>query len=409
MNAAIRTLGTAAVAAAAMYWMDPASGRRRRARLRDKLVSTAGDVKGTVDAGGRDLAHRVRGLAARVRSASTEDEVSDAVLSERVRACLGRVVSHPGAIEVHASQGRVVMSGEVLAREYQPLLRAIEAVRGVEAVEDRLGIHDTATGISALQGGRPRRSPRFELLQERWSPGARLVTSAVGGALLVNGLMRSRTVLGLAGAATGGALLARSALNVPLKRIAGVTGRRGIEVRKTLHVLAPVEQVFQTLSFYENFPLFMRNVRSVRMHADGRSHWSVAGPGGITLQWDAVTTRLEPNRLLAWRTVASSAVQHAGVIRFEPEDSGTHLDIRMSYNPPGGVLGHAMARLFGADPKSELDQDLLRLKSFLETGKSPRDAAAHGTAHTPAESMAAQSPTPGEVAPEPAEGEQPLH
>jgi uncharacterized membrane protein len=48
----------------------------------------------------------------------------------------------------------------------------------------------------------------------------------------------------------------------------------------------------------------------------------------------------------------------------------------MSYTPPAGVVGHAVAKLLGSDPKSQLDQDLMRLKSTLETGKAPRDAAA---------------------------------
>jgi uncharacterized membrane protein len=89
-----------------------------------------------------------------------------------------------------------------------------------------------------------------------------------------------------------------------------------------------------------------------------------------------MTTRLEPNRLLAWRTVSNAAVRHTGSIRFEPHNGGTRLDIQLSYKPPGGALGHGVARLFGADPKTELDEDLLRLKSFIESGKPSRDAAA---------------------------------
>jgi uncharacterized membrane protein len=54
--------------------------------------------------------------------------------------------------------------------------------------------------------------------------------------------------------------------------------------------------------------------------------------------------------------------------------------IRMSYTPPGGALGHGVARLFGADPKSQLDGDRMRMKVFLETGKRPRDAAAAAVA-----------------------------
>ena len=42
---------------------------------------------------------------------------------------------------------------------------------------------------------------------------------------------------------------------------------------------------------------------------------------------------------------------------------------------PAGVLGHAVAAMFGADPKSEMDADLMRMKHMIETGKPPHDAA----------------------------------
>jgi uncharacterized membrane protein len=48
----------------------------------------------------------------------------------------------------------------------------------------------------------------------------------------------------------------------------------------------------------------------------------------------------------------------------------------MSYNPPGGAIGHAFAALFRWDPKSAMDEDLVRLKSLIEHHK----ATAHGEA-----------------------------
>ena len=374
MASASRCLNGALLAAAFMYWFDPASGRRRRARLRDRIVSTMHDVNRVVDAGSRDLSHRMTGLIARTRSVFDNSEVDDEVLAERVRTCLGRVVSHPGAIDVDVSDGRVVLSGTVLAGEYRRLLRAVRSVRGVREIREVLAVHEHANGIPALQGGRPRTMGRFELLQENWAPGIRLVTSAAGSTLMLQGL-RSRTLLGALGAVAGGALLIRSVTNTPLKRLVGGAGRRAIDIHKTLHIAAPAEQVFQTLARFEDYPLFMHNVREVRMYPDGRSHWTVAGPAGIPVEWISETTQLEPNRFIAWRTVPGSPVQHAGVLRIEPFDGGTRLDIQMSYNPPAGALGHAMARMCGADPKSELDRDLLRLKTFIETGKRPRDAA----------------------------------
>lgn len=366
----------AALAAATMYWLDPTSGRRRRARLRDRLLSRAYRTSRALDVAGRDLGNRLQGIAARVRSAFDSSQPSDEVLKERVRACLGRIVSHPGAIEVKASNGSVTLSGAVLARDYARLMQAVERVRGVRRVEDRLGVYADANGIPALQGGVPRRTRSFELMQENWSPAARLLTSTAGGVLLLQGL-RARGLAGLLGTAAGGMLLARSTMNMPLKRLVGASGRRAVDIRKTIRVNAPVDQVFQLMSQYETYPLFARNVRRVRLHPDGRSHWSVAGPAGIPVEWDAVTTQLEPNQILAWRTVPNATVQHAGIIRFEPQNGSTRVDIRMSYNPPGGVLGHVFATLLGADPRTRLDEDMLRLKSFLETGRQPRDAAAN--------------------------------
>jgi uncharacterized membrane protein len=46
----------------------------------------------------------------------------------------------------------------------------------------------------------------------------------------------------------------------------------------------------------------------------------------------------------------------------------------MSYNPPGGALGHLFAMIFGADPKAALDDALARMTSLFEVGKT----RAHG-------------------------------
>jgi uncharacterized membrane protein len=270
----------------------------------------------------------------------------------------------------------VSLSGPVLAHEHARLLRAVAAVRGVESIEDRLEAHRQPGRIPALQGGRPRaKAPRG--LDENWPPALRLVATTGGIALVLFG-WRQRGVLGLASALAGSALLLRGATNSPLDRLAGARGRWAVDIHKTIHIDAPVEEVFETLSRCETFPAIMRNVRRVSRHPDGRSHWVVDGPAGVAIEWDAETTVHRPNEMLAWRTVRNAAVEHAGIIRFERDGDGTRLDIRMTYNPPAGAFGHALARLLGADAKTELDEDLMRLKSFLETGVQPHDAAARG-------------------------------
>lgn len=349
------------------------------------------DTRHGVDVGARDLAHRVGGIAAEARHLFDDREVDDGVLAERVRACLGRAVSHPGAIDVETAGGHVVLRGDVLAHEYPQLMNCVRAVRGVQNVDDQLGVHAEARGVSALQGGRPRPARRMELLQENWSPATRLLITGAGGALAFAGLRRSGA-LGTLAAITGALSIVRSTSNIPLRRLAGAEGRRAIDVRKTIQIDAPLERVFQTLALFEDYPQFMHNVRAVRRLEEDRYHWTAVGPGGLTVGWDARVTALEPKRLIAWCTMRNAPVQHAGIMRFESfNGGGTRLHIRMSYNPPAGAIGHLLARLFGADPKHQLDEALVRVKSYLETGRVPRDAARRSSAGV--RSMVESAPT----------------
>ena len=76
---------------------------------------------------------------------------------------------------------------------------------------------------------------------------------------------------------------------------------------------------------------------------------------------------------MTWRSVGDSQVEHVGRIRFEEASGGTRINVQMRYSPPGGIVGHAVARAFGVDPKTEMDDDLGRMKVAIETGNAPRD------------------------------------
>jgi uncharacterized membrane protein len=97
---------------------------------------------------------------------------------------------------------------------------------------------------------------------------------------------------------------------------------------------------------------------------------------GMGVEWDAVITRDVPNELLAWKSVEGASVESAGIVHFTRNEDGTaSVQVKLSYNPPAGAIGHAIAALFGSDPKTEMDADLMRMKSMLETGVPPHDAA----------------------------------
>lgn len=158
MNYTNTFIAGALLGAGIMYLLDPDRGPRRRALVRDKL-----------EHGGRKLAERAEGKAEHVRNKAKglahdarevlrddEDQLDDATLEARVRAALGREVSNPGAIHVTAYGGRITITGKALASEVDSVVRTILAVRGVGRVDNFLEVHESAEGVSALQGAASR-------------------------------------------------------------------------------------------------------------------------------------------------------------------------------------------------------------------------------------------------------------
>ena len=381
-------IGGLGLGACLMYIFDPHMGRRRRALARDKMIRFAHKTGDAIDVTSRDFKNRAFGWIASARGTIWEEaEVSDEVLAERVRSRFGFLVSHPSSIEVRVENGKVTLTGPILASEVDRLLRRVSSIAGVKSVENRLEAHQSADGVPGLQGEPGQRAagqvPDF--MQTSWSPATRFVAGAAAGSLVFYGA-RHPNVVGAAVATLGASVLARALTNIEFKRLVGFgAGRRAIDVQKIVNVAAPVEEVFAFWTSYQNFPSFMSNVREVRQTGDNRSHWVVAGPAGAPIEWDAIITGSVPNELLTWETVPGSPIQHAGIVRFQPNPDGTtRLDIRMSYNPVAGGLGHAVASIFQADPKSQMDQDLLRMKTMIETKVPPHDAARkdHGETYT---------------------------
>ncbi|HZS04204.1 MAG TPA: SRPBCC family protein [Blastocatellia bacterium] len=375
-NTALALAVSLGAGAGLMYLLDPDRGRRRRASLRDAAARTIHQSSCAVGTTSRDVSNRARGLFARTTSVFRSDDADDDVIEARVRSRLGRLVSHPHAVKATVSRGHVTLTGHILAREADGLASCVSKVRGVRGVDDQLQAHDQPGSVPDLQGGRERPGDRFELMQSNWSPAARLLTTLTGGALM-GVCARRRDALGFGLGTLGFGLMLRGVTNTEMKRMVGAGGgRRAIDIHKTININAPVERVFEFWTNYENFPHFMTNVREVREIGNGRSHWVVSGPAGVPVEWDAVITEYIPGKLIAWKSERNSIIRNAGLVRFEPQnDHLTRLTVRMSYNPPAGVVGHAVATAFGADPKHEMDADLARMKTMIETGNPPRDAA----------------------------------
>jgi uncharacterized membrane protein len=217
---------------------------------------------------------------------------------------------------------------------------------------------------------------------ERW------VSAVGGGALALYGLTRG-SLGGIALALVGAALLQRgytghcSVYEATGINTAGddalrgnnenvsVRAERGIRVERSVTINRPPEELYRFWRNFENLPRFMNHLEEVRVDGPTRSHWVAKAPAGMSVEWDAEVYNEKENEFVAWRTLEGADVASAGSVHFEkaPGDRGTVVRVTLLYDPPGGRLGAAIARLFGENPDQQIADDLRRFRQLMETGE----------------------------------------
>jgi uncharacterized membrane protein len=221
---------------------------------------------------------------------------------------------------------------------------------------------------------------------ERW------LSMIAGGALALYGLKRRRTGA-RAAAVIGAALLHRGwtghcmvfqALGVNRASNRGTAavadygsdtrqalgGARGIHVDVSIRIGRPVHEVYRFWRDLENLPKFMKHLEQVAVREEGISHWIARGPAGIPVEWDARIINDVDDKVIGWQSLDGSMISTAGSVNFREEAGGTMVHVRFQYQPPGGALGAALARLFGEEPNQTVREDLQRLKEMLEGASS---------------------------------------
>jgi uncharacterized membrane protein len=151
------------------------------------------------------------------------------------------------------------------------------------------------------------------------------------------------------------------------KEGSGVRGNRGTRAEHSVEVFCSTDVLYSFWRDLEKLPRIMPHVQSVSMIDEKRSHWSVKGPTGQSLEWDAEIINDEEGRMIAWQTVPGAMVRHAGSVWFEPADNGaTRVKVAMEFDPPAGKIGAAIAEMLGDFPQKQLEEDLTRFKQFAE-------------------------------------------
>lgn len=135
----------------------------------------------------------------------------------------------------------------------------------------------------------------------------------------------------------------------------------------TITVGAPVHQVYELYTHFNDYPKFMSFVKEVTYLDGERSHWVVDVVG--THEWDAVNDGWIPDRQIGWRSVDGLA--NSGRVRFEPNGDGTQLTVEISYEPPAGVIGRLGEALgAGGEFERRLQHDLAHFAAMVAAAPS---------------------------------------
>ena len=182
-------------------------------------------------------------------------------------------------------------------------------------------------------------------------------------------------LVALVGAGVWAVEHARGKRGVPKRRpdMPTLAGGRGSHLERTVTILRSPAELYAEWRNLERLPEIMSHIESVTPLVGLRSRWVVRGPGDTRVTWEAEIVADEPERLIAWRSVGPADVEHAGSVRFTPApgNRGTEVKVILTYAPPGGRLGVALATLLGRSPDQDIREDLRRFKQRMEAGEVP--------------------------------------
>lgn len=142
-----------------------------------------------------------------------------------------------------------------------------------------------------------------------------------------------------------------------------------VNIRTSVTVNRPRDQVYAFWRRLENLPLFMEHLKAVQVLDETRSEWTAALVGGAgTISWRSEIVKDDPGDTLSWHSLPGSSIENSGKVRFSDAwNAGTLVDIVISYHAPLGLLGEKAGRLLNPFFEKMVEQDIRNFKRYIET------------------------------------------
>ena len=153
---------------------------------------------------------------------------------------------------------------------------------------------------------------------------------------------------------------------------------KNINIRTTVQVHRPRNEVFAFWRRLENLPLFMRHLKEVKQMDDRTSHWEAYIPGGLgTISWDAVIVEEHEGSFIGWNSLPGATIENAGKIAFrEIGDGWTEIYAVITYRAPLGVAGQGISALLNPVFEKMVRADIKDFKRYIEIGSTQADVIA---------------------------------
>ena len=152
----------------------------------------------------------------------------------------------------------------------------------------------------------------------------------------------------------------------------------GVSVNASITVSRPADEVYAIWRDFERAPRFMDRIAQVEVLDETRSRWTATGPMGRSWTWESEVVEDRPGELIAWESLPGADLPNRGWVQFAPAGGdGRQTEVRyfVEFDPPGGVIGEAIAGAFHTAPREMIRGDLRRFRELVESGEPAPVAA----------------------------------
>lgn len=119
-------------------------------------------------------------------------------------------------------------------------------------------------------------------------------------------------------------------------------------------------------------PRIMEPMARITPRDGDTADWEMDAPLGKTLRWRTRTNDKGADHL-GWTSLDGADVPNTGtlILRPAPGDRGTEVTLKLRFDPPAGLLGKGVARLFHVVPREMVMKALYNFRALALTGEVP--------------------------------------